>query len=171
MIDDSPLYGSLIRWEEWSFTLLTSDLRARLIDLHEASLAELGRRFGGGIIPSEAKTALVRKEVEEYLAGRRKYFSCPLDLRGTTFQTSVWRELLSIPYGETRSYSEIAVAVDRPSAARAVGAAIGENPLPLVVPCHRVIGKDGALVGFGGGLRMKERLLSLEKRVLRGKRC
>ncbi len=171
MKSDMQLHGSSIRWEKWSFIVLTSDLGVRLIDLHGTALAALGERLGGAIVPSEAKTALACKEIEEYLAGERKTFSSPLDIRGTPFQLSVWRELLRIPYGETRSYSEVAAAVGRPSAMRAVGAAVGANPIPIVVPCHRVVGKNGALVGFGGGLCLKERLLSLEGRTLCRKRC
>jgi len=162
------MYASKILWEEWCFVLLSSGRGIRLIDLHETSLSELSERLGVEIVQGGTKTAavnqdLARQEIEEYLNGDRKSFSSPLDMRGTPFQIEVWNELLNIPYGETRSYGEIAAAVGRPRAARAVGAAIGANPLPIIVPCHRVIGKNGSLVGFGGGLRLKERLLLLEK--------
>lgn len=101
-------------------------------------------------------------EMRRYLAGERVQFSCELDLHGTPFQISVWQELSRIPYGETRSYGEIAHAIGRPSASRAVGAANGANPVAIVVPCHRVIGSDGLLTGYGGGLPTKAWLLSLE---------
>lgn len=101
-------------------------------------------------------------QVQEYLAAERQVFTLPLDLRGTAFQTSVWQALTRIPYGETRSYSEIAGAVGSPAAVRAVGTANGANPVPIVVPCHRVIGKNSALTGFRGGLQVKEELLRLE---------
>jgi methylated-DNA-[protein]-cysteine S-methyltransferase len=87
----------------------------------------------------------------------------PLDLAGTGFQQRVWRALLAIPYGETRTYREIATAIEAPTAVRAVGAANGANPLPIIVPCHRVIGSSGKLVGYGGGLPLKKRLLELER--------
>ncbi len=102
-------------------------------------------------------------ELRRYFAGECIQFTCPLDLHGTEFQVAVWQELLRIPYGETRSYGEIAQAIGRPRASRAVGAATGANPLGIIVPCHRVIGSNGALIGYGGGLPTKEWLLALEK--------
>ena len=101
-------------------------------------------------------------EVEEYFAGKRREFSFPLDLRGTDFQLACWRALLAIPYGETRSYADIARAVSKPNAFRAVGMANNRNPIAIVVPCHRVIASDGGLCGYGGGLDVKRKLLQLE---------
>src|SRR5713226_4299064 len=101
-------------------------------------------------------------ELRRYLAGERVEFTCPLDLHGTTFQIMVWEELFRIPYGETRTYREIAYAIGRPKAVRAVGAANGANPVAIIVPCHRVVGSDGTLTGYGGGLPTKAWLLSLE---------
>jgi len=101
-------------------------------------------------------------ELEEYFAGERRDFTFPLDLRGTDFQRSCWRALLAIPYGETRSYGDIARAVSKPNAFRAVGMANNRNPIAIVVPCHRVIASDGTLCGYGGGLDVKRRLLELE---------
>ncbi len=101
-------------------------------------------------------------EVGEYFDGRRKEFTLPLDLHGTPFEISVWSELLKIPYGETRSYGELAVILGKPGAARAVGRANGANYLPIIVPCHRVIQEDGQLRGYGGGLWRKKFLLELE---------
>lgn len=103
------------------------------------------------------------RELGEYLAGRRKTFSVALDPRGTEFQTAVWRQLALIPYGETRSYQEIAARVKKPKAYRAVGTANGRNPLSIIVPCHRVINASGTLGGYAGGLSRKERLLRLER--------
>ncbi len=102
------------------------------------------------------------KELNEYFSRQRKTFSVALDMRGTHFQKQVWEALLAIPYGETRSYSQIANQVGNPKATRAVGAANGQNPIPIIVPCHRVIGANGKLTGFGGGLEMKDQLLALE---------
>jgi O-6-methylguanine DNA methyltransferase len=101
-------------------------------------------------------------ELRRYFAGERVQFSCPLDLCGTPFQLSVWRELCRIPYGEVRSYGEIACAIGQPNACRAVGAANRANPIAIIVPCHRVIGRSGTLTGYGGGLPTKSWLLSLE---------
>ena len=104
------------------------------------------------------------RELGDYFARRRERFSVPLDMRGTDFQTSVWRALLTIPFGETRSYADIAAQIGRPSATRAVGAANGRNPISIIAPCHRVIGSNGSLTGFAGGLKAKEYLLGLESR-------
>ena len=117
----------------------------------------------------ESRTARVRDELSEYAGGRRKTFDVPLALAGSEWQKTVWRELTRIPFGETRSYGEIADSLGRPGAARAVGRANASNVLPLVVPCHRVIAADGTLGGFNGGLHLKERLLEHERHVLAGK--
>ena len=113
-------------------------------------------------VESEERTAHVRRELEEYFAGTRKEFTFPLDLRGTEFQKRCWNALLAIPYGETRSYADQARAVGSPNGFRAVGMANGDNPIAIVVPCHRVITSDGKLGGYGGGLDLKEKLLKLE---------
>ena len=104
------------------------------------------------------------RQLREYFAGRRSEFDLPLDPAGTEFQRTVWRLLREIPYGETISYGELARRVGNPQASRAVGAANGRNPIPIVIPCHRVIGSNGKLTGFGGGLPTKEALLGLEAR-------
>lgn len=105
---------------------------------------------------------LAQSQLAEYFAGKRRAFDLPLAPRGTDFQREVWWELASIPFGGTISYAELAQRVGRPTATRAVGAANGRNPLPIVLPCHRVIGADGSLTGFGGGLPTKQFLLQLE---------
>ena len=102
------------------------------------------------------------RELEEYFAGTRRAFTFALDLRGTDFQLACWRALLAIPYGETRTYADIARAVSRPQGFRAVGMANNRNPVAIVVPCHRVIASDGTLCGYGGGLDVKRKLLELE---------
>ena len=106
------------------------------------------------------------RQLREYFAGRRVEFDLPLAPEGTEFQRDVWRRLREIPYGETISYGELARRVGNPKASREVGAANGSNPIPIVIPCHRVIGSNGKLTGFGGGLPTKQRLLALEARQL-----
>ncbi len=103
-----------------------------------------------------------KQQLEEYFAGRRRSFDLPLEMRGTPFQSRVWKALLSIPHGETRSYLQLATQLGDPKATRAVGAANGRNPISIVVPCHRVIGSSGKLTGFAGGLHTKEYLLRHE---------
>jgi len=115
------------------------------------------RRLGG-----DPRLAQVADELLAYLAGRLKQFTVPLDLRGTPFQLEVWRAVQAIPFGEVRTYAQVATAIGRPSACRAVGAANGANPTPILIPCHRVIGSDGALTGYVGGIPLKKRLLELE---------
>ena len=105
---------------------------------------------------------LAEQQLGEYFAGARKSFDLPLDFAGTPFQKKVWSELLNIPFGQTRTYGQIANAIGKPRAFRAVGAANGKNPISIVAPCHRVIGKDGSLTGFAGGLEAKECLLEIE---------
>lgn len=102
------------------------------------------------------------KQLQEYFAGTRTKFEVPLDVLGTEFQRAVWRELSRIPFGATRSYAEIAERIGKPKSVRAVGAANGSNPVSVIVPCHRVIGADGSLTGFGGGLALKRALLEFE---------
>ncbi len=112
-----------------------------------------------GFVPNQ----VAAKQIVEYLEGKRLDFDLELDLLGTPFQRKVWQALLEIPYGETRSYREIATRIGRPNAVRAVGTANGSNPLSLVVPCHRVINSGGGLGGYGGGLALKRRLLAMEQ--------
>lgn len=104
----------------------------------------------------------VKLQLQEYFEGQRRRFDIPLVMEGTPFQCQVWAALEQIPYGETRSYAEVAQSIDNPKAVRAVGSANGNNPIAIIVPCHRVIGSNGTLTGFGGGLEAKRRLLELE---------
>jgi methylated-DNA-[protein]-cysteine S-methyltransferase len=104
----------------------------------------------------------VVRQLKAYFDGQLKAFDLPLAPQGTEFQRQVWRALQTIPYGRTKSYGEIARRLGRPEASRAVGAANGQNPIPVIIPCHRVIGADGSLTGFGGGLPIKRKLLALE---------
>ena len=115
-----------------------------------------------GIVDVHANHVFI-KQIEEYFQRRRTRFDFPLDLAGTPFQVAVWRELMKIPYGETRSYVEIAKSLGKPGAARAVGMANHQNRIAVVVPCHRVIGNNGSLTGYAGGIHLKQQLLSIEK--------
>jgi O-6-methylguanine DNA methyltransferase len=110
----------------------------------------------------DRRMSAYQRELEEYFGGNRREFSFPLDLRGTEFQLACWKVLGTIPYGETRTYADIARAVGRPQGFRAVGMANNRNPIAIVVPCHRVIASDGTLCGYGGGLDVKRKLLQLE---------
>jgi methylated-DNA-[protein]-cysteine S-methyltransferase len=112
---------------------------------------------------SEAPFATAVSQLEEYFAGKRRVFDLGLRMEGTPFQLRVWSLLREIPYGAVRSYGEIARLLGTPNASRAVGAANGANPIPIIVPCHRVIGANGSLTGFGGGIDVKRRLLDLER--------
>ncbi|MBD5118366.1 MAG: methylated-DNA--[protein]-cysteine S-methyltransferase [Clostridiales bacterium] len=130
--------------------------------LSRVSLCREDVRPGAG----EGETPLTLQaaaELDEYFAGRRKSFTVPLSPKGTEFQLAVWQALRDIPYGQTRTYGEIAAAIGRPRAARAVGMANHDNPLLIFTPCHRVVGKDGSLTGFACGLEAKRRLLELER--------
>ena len=121
------------------------------------------RTCNAGDVRARAALDVVRDQLTEYFQGRRKTFDLPLHLDGPPFSVRVWEELRNIPYGETISYGQLAQRVGAPDAARAVGAANGANPIAIIVPCHRVIGADGGLVGYGGGLARKQMLLDLER--------
>ena len=125
-----------------------------------------GHRIENSTLPSENPRDKIldqaEKELSEYFSGARRSFGVALDARGSAFQKSVWRELSGIPFGETRSYGDLAGNLENPGAVRAVGAANGANPISIIVPCHRVVGKDGSLIGFGGGVEIKKKLLQHE---------
>jgi methylated-DNA-[protein]-cysteine S-methyltransferase len=143
-------------------------LKKLKIGITEENNAITGVYFGAEIPAGfvKAETPLIKKaaiQIKEYLNGKRKKFSLPLAMHGTPFQMDVWKVLQNIPYGETRSYKQIAECVHRPKAVRAVGMANHRNPISIIVPCHRVIGHDGSLTGYGGGLPLKKYLLELEQ--------
>jgi len=143
--------------------LAASDAGLHVIEFHAPRhVAPRGPAWTAGDHPVLRETA---RQLEEYFAGTREAFDLPLAPEGTAFQRQVWQTLATIPYGRTISYAELAERVGRPRASRAVGAANGRNPLPIVLPCHRVIGANGSLTGFGGGLPTKRFLLDLEARV------
>lgn len=123
---------------------------------------EFGKKEREDCVDDPKRLAPYHKQLNEYFAGKRQEFTVALDIRGTDFQKRCWQELLKIPYGQTRSYRQIAEAVGNRNALRAVGLANGQNPIAIIVPCHRVIASDGTLCGYGGGLHVKEELLRLE---------
>jgi methylated-DNA-[protein]-cysteine S-methyltransferase len=123
-------------------------------------------RIDAPVDPDQRWIAQAREELQAYFAGRLKHFSVPTDLHGTPFQRAVWQALLHIPAGATSTYADIARAAGSPKGVRAAGAAIGRNPVSIIVPCHRVIGHDGGLTGYSGGLHRKEALLALEGALL-----
>lgn len=155
---DSPVEPLLLAADEQGL---------RLIEFHSPrhAMAQLARWSEGDNVVLQA----ARVQLGEYFNGQRTDFDLPLAPQGTPFQQEVWFALAAIPYGRTISYSQLAHRVGKPAAMRAVGAANGRNPLPIVLPCHRVIGADGSLTGFGGGLPTKQFLLELEGALPRGR--
>ena len=133
------------------------------LTLEKAFLKELRKRFPGKIIRDDRKNKAVLSQLKKYLKGKLQLFDCPLDFGGTPFERKVWSELAKIPYGQTRSYKEIAQATGHPKAFRAVGNANGNNSIPLIIPCHRVIESNGGLGGFGHGIKVKRKLLDFER--------
>lgn len=120
------------------------------------------KTVGDAVLQDTPLLLEAKRQLEEYFAGLRASFSLPLNPRGTAFQKKVWQQLEAIPYGQTRTYGQIAAAVGQPTASRAVGGANHNNPIAIVIPCHRVIGANGKLTGYAGGLDIKEKLLRLE---------
>ena len=152
------------------YTYHDSPIGPLLLAARDAELTAIGFPSHGerqapepGWAPMDAPFDEVRRQLDGYFGGRRRGFDLPLAPQGTVFQRKVLEALQAIPYGETRSYKEVAAAIGKPRAVRAVGAANARNPLPIIIPCHRVIGSDGSLTGFGGGLAAKRKLLALER--------
>lgn len=156
-----PLYRSRMSSPVGELTLVASD-RGLVAVLWENDDPRRVPLVGVSADAGHPLLERARMQLDEYFGGGRKQFDLPLDFRGTPFQQSVWNALLAIPFGETRSYRQIAGAVGRPTASRAVGAANGRNPVSIIAPCHRVVGAGGALTGFAGGLEAKAFLLKLE---------
>ncbi|MGG1663511.1 methylated-DNA--[protein]-cysteine S-methyltransferase [Brevibacillus sp. NRS-1366] len=166
---NQPIYWTKLVYEDWSlFIAATIKGLCYIGSLHKPfeELTDWARnRFPNSTL-IEDSTVLqpYTAEIIEYIQGKRTQFSIPFDYQGTPFQVAVWDALCQIPYGQTTSYSDIAASIQKPAAVRAVGTAIGANPVLITVPCHRVIGKNGSLTGYRGGLEMKTKLLQLEKR-------
>ena len=170
--------NSLTSAPHYSCTLDSPVGALSLVATDSALVALVWRReahassFGHAVEPPTHPLLLeTTRQLHEYFAATRRAFDLPLEFRGTDFQRRAWSALLTIPYGETRTYGQMAAQIGNPTAVRAVGAANGRNPISIIAPCHRVIGMDGDLTGFGGGLDAKARLLSLEapqKQLLAG---
>lgn len=168
-VESDVLYYDEVHTPIGSLTVVASDLGLCLIEfgtftVKEAVLQQWSRTWAGGAayVRSEERLADVTSQLKQYFEGALKEFTVPLDMRGTQFQLQVWEALKEIPYGVICSYKDIADAIERPKAVRAVGGANNKNPVPIIVPCHRVIGMNGTLVGYGGGLETKRTLLALE---------
>lgn len=164
------LYWGVYRYKEWTFHLTAGEHGVCHIALpndgFDSTLTWVKRYAGGATLTqNESYIEPYKRALQNYLSGESGTFDIPIHLRGTDFQRAVWNALCTIPLGQTRSYSEVSEDILRPRAVRAVGAAIGANPIPLIVPCHRVIGKWGHLTGFRGGLPLKEWLLEHEIRL------
>jgi methylated-DNA-[protein]-cysteine S-methyltransferase len=151
-IDDSPVGPLLLAGDQDALHVLAFGVGSRPREIDGAWQSDVRGVLGP-----------IRKELDRYFAGRLKTFSTRVAFKGTAFQNMVWRELQRIPYGETITYLELAKRIKNPQAVRAVGMANGANPIAIIVPCHRVIGSNGSLTGFGGGLPTKRALLDLEK--------
>jgi len=165
---NSPIYWTLLTHEDWNMHIAATDEGLCFVGSHNQPIDELTNwaktRFPGCLlIQDDERMQHYGAELIQYLQRARKEFTVSCDFRGTPFQLAVWDALCSIPYGQTKSYSDIAKQIQKPAAVRAVGVAIGANPVLITVPCHRVIGKSGALTGYRGGMEMKTRLLELER--------
>lgn len=162
------LYWSLLAFKDWNLYIASTTKGLCYVGSQNKPFEELSewvqKRFPGSLLIEDSeKLERYQVEIIEYLEGKRKTFTIPFDYNGTAFQLAVWNALCEIPYGQTKSYSDIANSINKPAAVRAVGAAVGANPVLITVPCHRVIGKNGTLTGYRGGLDMKTQLLELER--------
>lgn len=170
MMESNP---DVIRWTRlthagWSLYIAATEQGLCYVGSQDHTFDELaewvGAKYpGAGLVQDDRIMKPYVKELEEYMQGKRDRFGMAMDYKGTPFQMAVWHALCQIPYGKTATYTDIAQTIGKPAAVRAVGAAVGANPLLITVPCHRVIGKNGTLTGYRGGLAMKTKLLELER--------
>lgn len=156
-----PKYHSYFIIDDIHFTIVTSSTGIKGINFNlEGNNSKVTDTTQ--LQPDDPFMFNIYAQLKEYFSGERKSFNLPLEIEGTEFRNRVWNELLKIPYGKTISYKELAIRLGDEKVIRAAAAANGANPLPIVIPCHRVIGSDGSLIGYGGGLEIKEKLLILE---------
>jgi methylated-DNA-[protein]-cysteine S-methyltransferase len=165
--NNQTVYWTLFGYEQWHMYIAATSYGLCYVGSPNKPFVELSNwvrnRFPNSVlVQDDEKLQPYTVEIAEYFRGQRRTFTMPVDLYGTPFQLSVWNALCEIPFGHTQSYSEIADLIQKPASVRAVGAAIGANPVLIAVPCHRVIGKNGTLTGYRGGLEMKKQLLQLE---------
>ncbi|HET9839221.1 MAG TPA: methylated-DNA--[protein]-cysteine S-methyltransferase [Candidatus Angelobacter sp.] len=160
MADATPVFFSVMPSPAGPLLVAATGEGLRSVQFHRGKMPGPARNEVW--VESREQVRLYEQQIEAYFRGELRNFDCRLDLVGTVFQKDCWRALLRIPYGETRTYAEIARAIGRPQAFRAVGQANHDNPIAIVVPCHRVLGANGTLTGYGGGLNTKEMLLRLE---------
>ena len=165
---DGMIYWTLFTYHDWTFILAATEKGLCFTGSESQDEKELfewagKRRKGMALKRDDSRLLPYAEQFREYFDGERDVLEVPLDVEGTDFQRQVWQALQVIPFGELRCYGDIAEAIGKPTAVRAVGAAIGANPVMVTIPCHRVIGKNGSLTGFRGGLSMKQRLLQLEE--------
>ncbi len=161
------IYASSINHSYMELYIAASDKGLVFVGAQHSSMEELKQYCQKQyphceVVENDLFISPYSSQLIEYLDGKRKQFTLPFDISGTPFQLQVWNELCKIPFGKTATYSEVATNIGNPKAVRAVGGAIGSNPLSIVIPCHRVIGKNGSLTGYSGGLDVKKRLLDLE---------
>lgn len=167
MTTKNEIYYTEFIYNNWRTIIAATKKGLCFLGMEHATLDELKlycEKYYTSYILIDSKEPLktYMNELGEYFEGKRLNFTLPFDIKGTHFQQEVWRALCLIPYGQTKCYSEIATIIGNPKSTRAVGVAIGKNPLSVIIPCHRVIGKNGTLTGFSGGLDVKEKLLQLE---------
>ena len=162
MTDAAPLHATTMPSPVGTLMLVAGDAGLRAVLWEKDDPARV-RLETARTTPDHPVLVETVRQLRDYFAGARTAFTLPLDFRGTAFQKQVWSALLAIPYGETRSYADIARAIGHPAATRAVGAANGRNPISIIAPCHRVVGTTGRLTGFAGGLAAKAALLDLER--------
>lgn len=164
--NDQAIYWTHFAHEEWDLCMAMTATGVCFTSAQNEPVDDLfawaAKRSQGPLVQDDDRLGPYARQLIDYFLGKRKNFTLPFDLMGTPFQLAVWKALMEIPYGTTRSYSDIAARIQKPTAVRAVGGAIGANPALVLVPCHRVIGKDGSLTGFREGLDMKSKLLQLE---------
>lgn len=167
--EEQTAYYGHISQGGWSFYIAATDKGLCFVGSQNGEIDEVKSWFEKNrpntmLIENSNHVAAYADQLVEYMIGERKEFDLPVEMIGTEFQNAVWTELKNIPFGETKTYTDIAENIGKPKSVRAVGSAIGANPVMIVVPCHRVIAKNGKLAGFRGGIPMKKRLLELEKK-------
>jgi methylated-DNA-[protein]-cysteine S-methyltransferase len=166
--DIHKIYWAFLEYEKWKLCIAATEHGLCYVGSPGQGVPELEKQMhkrspSAELVENTEALQTYLDELREYFEGTRKEFSLPIDVKGTSFQEEIWQALKAIPYGETYSYSDIAEKINRPAAVRAVGTAIGANPVLISVPCHRVIGKSGSITGYRGGVEMKQYLLQLEK--------